>query len=123
MRHSAPFRHIRSHLLQTRKSVPLETSRSRPLFLPYCSITARVAMSPTFTAGMQITELADILAPLFIKHGYAFLYPFLRRDDRTSRPTLWAAFLSHCRSWKPQLSIRRITSLCRMFRLRNRVKE
>jgi hypothetical protein len=30
------------------------------------------------TAGMQITESADILAPFFIKHGYAFLYPFRR---------------------------------------------
>lgn len=30
------------------------------------------------TAGMQITEAADILAPFFIKHGYAFLYPFRR---------------------------------------------
>jgi carboxymethylenebutenolidase len=30
------------------------------------------------TAGMQITESAEILAPFFIKHGYAFLYPFRR---------------------------------------------
>ena len=30
------------------------------------------------TAGMQITESADILAPFFTKHGYAFLYPFRR---------------------------------------------
>jgi predicted dienelactone hydrolase len=30
------------------------------------------------TAGMQITESADILAPFFIKHGYVFLYPFRR---------------------------------------------
>jgi carboxymethylenebutenolidase len=30
------------------------------------------------TAGMQITEAADILAPFFLKHGYAFLYPFRR---------------------------------------------
>src|SRR5262245_24098548 len=30
------------------------------------------------TAGMQITEAAEILAPFFIKHGYAFLYPFRR---------------------------------------------
>ena len=27
---------------------------------------------------MQITESADILAPFFLKHGYAFLYPFRR---------------------------------------------
>jgi carboxymethylenebutenolidase len=30
------------------------------------------------TAGMQITEAAEKLAPLFLKHGYAFLYPFRR---------------------------------------------
>jgi len=30
------------------------------------------------TAKMQITEAADILAPFFLKHGYAFLYPFRR---------------------------------------------
>lgn|SRR6185312_5599384 len=30
------------------------------------------------TAGMQITESAEILAPFFIHHGYAFLYPFRR---------------------------------------------
>jgi carboxymethylenebutenolidase len=30
------------------------------------------------TAGMPITQSADILAPFFIKHGYAFLYPFRR---------------------------------------------
>ena len=30
------------------------------------------------TAGMQITEAAEILAPFFLKHGYAFFYPFRR---------------------------------------------
>ena len=30
------------------------------------------------TAGMQITEAGDILAPFFLKHGYAFLYLFRR---------------------------------------------
>lgn len=30
------------------------------------------------TAKMQITEAAEILAPFFLKHGYAFLYPFRR---------------------------------------------
>jgi dienelactone hydrolase len=30
------------------------------------------------TAGMQITEAADVLAPFFLKHGYAFFYPFRR---------------------------------------------
>jgi carboxymethylenebutenolidase len=30
------------------------------------------------TAGMPITEAAEKLAPLFLKHGYAFLYPFRR---------------------------------------------
>ncbi len=34
--------------------------------------------SADVTAGMQITESADILAPFFLKHGYAFLYPFRR---------------------------------------------
>jgi carboxymethylenebutenolidase len=34
--------------------------------------------SADLTAGMQITESASILAPFFIKHGYAFLYPFRR---------------------------------------------
>ncbi len=30
------------------------------------------------TAGMPITQAANILAPFFIEHGYAFLYPFRR---------------------------------------------
>jgi carboxymethylenebutenolidase len=30
------------------------------------------------TAWMQITEAAEILAPFFVKHGYAFFYPFRR---------------------------------------------
>ena len=30
------------------------------------------------TAGMPITEAAERLAPLFVKHGYAFLYLFRR---------------------------------------------
>jgi carboxymethylenebutenolidase len=30
------------------------------------------------TAGMPITEAARRLAPLFVEHGYAFLYPFRR---------------------------------------------
>ncbi len=30
------------------------------------------------TAGMQIGEAAGILAPFFVKHGYAFFYPFRR---------------------------------------------
>jgi len=34
--------------------------------------------SADVTAGMQITEAADILAPFFLKHGYAFFYPFRR---------------------------------------------
>jgi dienelactone hydrolase len=34
--------------------------------------------TPDVTAGMQITEAAEILAPFFVKHGYAFLYPFRR---------------------------------------------
>jgi carboxymethylenebutenolidase len=35
-------------------------------------------VSADLTAGMQITEAADILAPFFLKHGYAFFYPFRR---------------------------------------------
>jgi dienelactone hydrolase len=30
------------------------------------------------TVGMPITQAANVLAPFFIKHGYAFLYPFRR---------------------------------------------
>jgi hypothetical protein len=30
------------------------------------------------TAGLPITQSANVLAPFFIKHGYAFLYPFRR---------------------------------------------
>jgi carboxymethylenebutenolidase len=30
------------------------------------------------TAGMPITQAANVLAPFFVKHGYAFLYPFRR---------------------------------------------
>jgi carboxymethylenebutenolidase len=30
------------------------------------------------TAGMAITQAARVLAPFFVKHGYAFLYPFRR---------------------------------------------
>jgi dienelactone hydrolase len=30
------------------------------------------------TAGMPITEAANVLAPFFVQHGYAFLYPFRR---------------------------------------------
>ena len=33
---------------------------------------------PDHTAGMLITQSANVLAPFFIKHGYAFLYPFRR---------------------------------------------
>jgi carboxymethylenebutenolidase len=30
------------------------------------------------TAGMPITQAASVLAPFFVEHGYAFLYPFRR---------------------------------------------
>jgi carboxymethylenebutenolidase len=30
------------------------------------------------TAGLPITDAAEKLAPIFLKHGYAFLYPFRR---------------------------------------------
>ena len=34
--------------------------------------------TPDTTAGMPIVEAANRLAPFFVKHGYAFLYPFRR---------------------------------------------
>ena len=34
--------------------------------------------TPDTTAGMPIVEAANRLAPVFVKHGYAFLYPFRR---------------------------------------------
>jgi dienelactone hydrolase len=36
------------------------------------------------TAGMQITEAASILAPFFVAHGYAFLYPIRRGQGPSS---------------------------------------
>src|SRR5690349_24682292 len=30
------------------------------------------------TAGMPITQAANVLAPFFVAHGYVFLYPFRR---------------------------------------------
>ena len=36
------------------------------------------------TAGMPITQSANVLAPFFIKHGYAFLYPFRRGQGPSS---------------------------------------
>src|SRR5581483_9410118 len=33
---------------------------------------------PSHTASLPITEAAEKLAPIFLKHGYAFLYPFRR---------------------------------------------
>ena len=41
-------------------------------------------MDADHTAGMQITVAAEILAPFFIKHGYAFLYPFRRGHGPSS---------------------------------------
>jgi carboxymethylenebutenolidase len=35
-------------------------------------------IDPGHTAGLPITEAAERLAPLFLKHGYAFLYLFRR---------------------------------------------
>jgi carboxymethylenebutenolidase len=40
--------------------------------------------SADLTAGMRITEAADILAPFFLKHGYAFFYPFRRGHGPSS---------------------------------------
>jgi len=36
------------------------------------------------TAGLPITEAAEKLAPVFLKHGYAFLYPFRRGQGLSS---------------------------------------
>jgi carboxymethylenebutenolidase len=36
------------------------------------------AADPDHTAGMPITQAPSVLAPFFIQHGYAFLYPFRR---------------------------------------------
>lgn len=44
------------------------------------------------TAGMQITEAAEKLAPLFLKHGYAFLYLFRRGQGLSANQ---AAFIQH----------------------------
>ena len=33
---------------------------------------------PQHTAGLTLSETAEILAPIFLKHGYAFLYPCRR---------------------------------------------
>ena len=37
------------------------------------------------TAGMLITQSAYVLAPFFIKHGYAFLFPFRRGHGPSGR--------------------------------------
>jgi carboxymethylenebutenolidase len=37
------------------------------------------------TAGMPFTQAATVLAPFFIKHGYAFLYPFRRGPGPSSQ--------------------------------------
>jgi dienelactone hydrolase len=39
---------------------------------------------PDHTAGMSITQAASVLAPFFVKHGYAFLYPFRRGQGPSS---------------------------------------
>jgi carboxymethylenebutenolidase len=36
------------------------------------------------TAGMPITQAANVLAPFFVEHGYAFLYPFRRGHGPSS---------------------------------------
>src|SRR5262249_8279914 len=36
------------------------------------------------TAGMTMAEAAEKLAPVFVKHGYAFLYRFRRGQDPSS---------------------------------------
>ena len=41
------------------------------------------------TAGMQITEAAQRLAPIFLKHGYAFLYLFRRGQGPSADQALF----------------------------------
>src|SRR6266567_5516351 len=41
------------------------------------------------TAGLPITEAAEKLAPLFLKHGYAFLYPFRRGQGLSADQALF----------------------------------
>src|SRR5262249_28034888 len=41
------------------------------------------------TAGMTMTEAAERLAAVFLKHGYAFLYPFRRGQGLSSDQGLY----------------------------------
>lgn len=41
------------------------------------------------TAGMPITQAANVLAPFFLKHGYAFLYPFRRGHGPSASQALF----------------------------------
>ncbi len=41
------------------------------------------------TAGMPITQAASVLAPFFVKHGYAFLYPFRRGHGPSASQALF----------------------------------
>src|SRR5213078_669143 len=50
----------------------------RVLFPPFSFVTGRVAPTRVTRAGLPMTEAAEKLAPLFLKHGYAFLYLFRR---------------------------------------------
>jgi hypothetical protein len=91
------------------------------------------------TAGMQITESADILAPFFIKHGYVFLYPFrrghgpsadqapfmqdvLRREEKEKRerrsptPTVQAADNRSARRRNGSTSLMSLKCLCIIYR-------
>jgi len=50
----------------------------RVLFPPFSFVTGRVAPTRVTRAGLPMTEAAEKLAPVFLKHGYAFMYLYCR---------------------------------------------
>ncbi len=47
-------------------------------FPPFSFVTGRVAPTRVTRAGLPMTEAAEKLAPVFLKHGYAFMYLYCR---------------------------------------------
>src|SRR2546430_16010649 len=45
---------------------------------PFSFVTGRVAPTRVTRAGLPMTEAAEKLAPVFLKHGYAFMYLYCR---------------------------------------------
>ena len=61
------------------KCFPLEIKRARSFSRPFYSITARAAPHADQNGRFpNYAKLPNKLAPLFLKHGYAFLYLFRR---------------------------------------------